>query len=273
MINISKLKDKINIFAIILCCLLAVVFDFFQITYTKDEIAQRFLAELLPLTFGSIAVILLIKRSGVNVFGKAENLLYLIPCMIIAVDNFPFYSYMQGNMQIIHSRAIDYLLFAAYCLLVGFFEECIFRGLLFGIVAERFSNDKKGFIKTYVVSSVIFGAVHLLNLFSGANVGATILQVGYSTLTGGLFAFAFIKTKNVLFAGLTHSVYNFCGLLFSAEQGLGTGVVFDFPTGLIMAVVSVIVGSFVLYSVWKYSDEERQRLYKALNVHRKEQGE
>ena len=266
----NKVKETINNIIILLCCALAVVLEMVQINYANDEVVQRFLSDIAPLLVGSVAVVLLIKRSGAKLFGSAENLLYLIPCLIIAIDNFPFYSYFQGNMQIIHGRVEDYLLFTIYCLCVGFFEECIFRGIVFGVIASYFANDKKGFLKTYVVSSIVFGAVHLLNIFAGANPGATLLQVGYSTLTGGLFAFAFIKTKNVLFAAFTHAVYNFCGLLFSAQQGLGAGVIFDFPTGLIMAIVSVVVGALVLYSVWNYSDEERNRLYQKLNIHQKE---
>ena len=261
-----KRNDIMNI-GIISSIILAVIFDFVNVQYSDDITIQRFLSDIIPLLFSSFAVTLLIIRSELKIFKGCENLIYLIPCFIIAIDNFPFYSYFQGNMQIIHDRATDYLCFISYCLLVGFFEECVFRGVVFSFLANTFSNDKKGFLMTYVISSVVFGTVHLLNIFSGANPLATILQVGYSTLTGGLFAFAFIKTKNILFAALTHSIYNFCGLYFTSTQGLGSGVIFDFPTGLIMAIVSILVGGFVLYSVWKYPEEERNSLYQRLNVH------
>ena len=45
---------------------------------------------------------------------------------------------------------------------------------------------------------------------------------------------------------------------------LGSGTVFDIPTVILMAVVGVSVGIFVLYSVWKYPEEERIELYKRL---------
>ena len=101
----------------------------------------------------------------------------------------------------------------------------------------------------------------MLNIFSGANVGATFLQSCYSTLTGALFAFVLIKTKNVMLCALTHGLYNFCGLLFSAEQGLGAGVVFDIPTALTMLIVSLIVFVIALIAFIKYKDEERIELY------------
>lgn len=266
----EKLNNFISSCIIAVCCIACMLFEIIQIKYVKDSLYNRLISDTLPLLFGSAAIILLLKRNGAKIFSSVENLLYLIPCLIIAVDNFPWYSYFQGNMRITRGGLMDYLLFSCYCLLTGIFEECIFRGMIFSIIASYFSNDKKGFLKTYVLSSVIFGAAHLLNVFVGANVGATLLQVAYSTLTGGLFAFAFIKTKNVMFAALTHAIYNFCGLLFSSTQGLGNGVIFDFPTGLIMAIISIIVGSFVLYGVWTYSEEERKSLYKKLNIHQKD---
>jgi membrane protease YdiL (CAAX protease family) len=146
--------------------------------------------------------------------------------------------------------------------LPAIFEEIIFRGIVFSVLADRFSKNKKGFLKTYVISSVIFGLAHLFNGFSFG----TVLQVGYTVLTGGLFAFCLIMTKNILCCALVHGIYNFCGLLFDHVQGLGNGVVFDLGTVITMAVISVVVGIFVLYKVYHYPDEERKDLYARLGI-------
>jgi hypothetical protein len=63
-------------------------------------------------------------------------------------------------------------------------------------------------------------------------------------------------------------VYNFGGLLFETPErfGLGNGVVFDMGTVITMAVVSVVLGAFILYSVWKYTEVEQTELYKNLGV-------
>ncbi|MBQ8284632.1 MAG: CPBP family intramembrane metalloprotease [Clostridia bacterium] len=215
-------------------------------------------------TAGMIAVVLIMYRFGLKLFKKLQNWLYLLPCLLIAVDNFPFYSYFQGNMRFVDRSLSSVLLFAGYCLVIGMFEECVFRGLIFSILAGYFSKDKAGLIKTFVISSVLFGLAHIFNVFGG-NVGGTLLQVGYTTLTGGLFAFALIKTKNVLCCGIIHAVYNFCGLLLS-EQGLGGGIVFDLGTGIIMAVISVCVAVFVFYSLYTYKEDELTVLYSRLGI-------
>lgn len=213
---------------------------------------------------GCIAVILLMRRLKLKLFGTPKEWLYLIPCLIVAIDNFQWSSFLNGNMELIHNEGIDFLLFGGYCLAVGLFEECIFRGIIFSVLAERFSKDKKGLWQTYLVSSIIFAFAHLLNGFS---VG-TLVQVCYTFLTGGLFGFVLLKTKNIFCCGFVHAVYNFCGLLFetSERMGLGNGVVFDLGTVITMLIISISVGLFILYSVYRYSREEQGFLYKKLGV-------
>lgn len=240
------------------------VLDFVEIHYTSDTINNKFISDTVPLVIGSVAVIWLMARGRSKLFGMPVKLLYLLPCLLVAVNNFPFHSYFTDKVELIPTGADKWILFAFYCAFVGLFEECVFRGILFPLMAGSFSNDQKGFWKTFFFSSMLFGAMHLFNIFAGAGVGPTLLQVVYSTLIGGLCAFVLVKTKNILLCALTHGVYDFCGMLLSTENGFGTGVFYDWQTILVMAVVGVAVGLFVLYGIWKYSDAERQELYKKL---------
>ena len=254
----------IRVFIVALCAAMLAL-DYIPIQYVKDGVRNVWISTIVQQCVGAIAIILLMLHLNIKLFGKIHAWLYLLPCLIVALDNFPLISYVNGNMHFTRTGAWDFVLFALYCLAIGLFEECVFRGVLFSVIASLFSQDKKGFFKTFVVSSAVFGLAHLFNLLSGAGIGATLLQVCYTTLTGGLFAFAMIKTKNVLCAAFVHGLYNFCGLLLS-EQGLGSGIVFDVGTGVMMGIISVIIGVFVLYSVWKYTEAERSVLYKHLGI-------
>ena len=254
----------IRVFIVALCAAMLAL-DYIPIQYVKDGVRNVWISTIVQQCVGAIAIILLMLHLNIKLFGKIHAWLYLLPCLIVALDNFPLIAYVNGNMHFTRTGAWDFVLFALYCLAIGLFEECVFRGVLFSVIASLFSQDKKGFFKTFVVSSAVFGLAHLFNLLSGAGIGATLLQVCYTTLTGGLFAFAMIKTKNVLCAAFVHGLYNFCGLLLS-EQGLGSGIVFDVGTGVMMGIISVIIGVFVLYSVWKYTEAERSVLYKHLGI-------
>jgi membrane protease YdiL (CAAX protease family) len=210
-----------------------------------------------------VAFFLLLKNGKSGLFNAPRKICYLLRALVVAVDNFQFAAYFSGKMQPLKADFADWILFISYCFLTGLFEETIFRGVIFTLLADRFEKNKKGLLKTIILSSFIFGLAHLFNLFTGGGVGV-FLQVCYSTLTGALFAFVLIKTKNVICCAVVHGLYNFCGLLFSAKQGLGAGVVLDLPTGLTMFIVSVIVAGFAVYSFTKYREDERKELYSRL---------
>ena len=265
----NKRNDKREVALILLLCCITILFDFITIRYTQNDLHNRYISKIIQQSIGTVAVIILMKRLNIQLFGWPQKWLFLIPCLIVAIDNFQWSSYLNGRMELLNSQPIDFILFGLYCLSVGMFEECIFRGVIFGAVAGRCTKDKKGLWRAYIISSLIFGAAHLFNGISGA----TILQVGYTFLTGGLFAFVLLKTKNIFCCGFIHALYNFCGMLFESSErmGLGNGVVFDLGTVFTMLIISVLIGLFVLNSVKKYSIEEQTELYKKLGISMKKE--
>ena len=260
----KRVRNILIIALIVILCAFTVILDFVEIEYISDELQNAIFSKLIQQTCGGIAAVLLMIQLKIRLFGKPKNLLYLIPCLIIAVDNFQFSAYFNGKMELLHNEALDFIFFAGYCLAVGAFEECVFRGVIFSLLAGVFPQNKKGFLLTYVLSSVVFGLTHIMNGISW--------QIGYTILTGGLFAFCLIKTKNVFCAAFVHGLYNFCGLLFEYYNpelktiGLGSGVVFDTGTVVTMIIVSVLVGVFILYKVITYSESERIDLYEKLGI-------
>ena len=170
-------------------------------------------------------------------------------------------SFFTGKMELIRNSPLDFLLFAGYCAVIGLFEECVFRGIIFSVLAGVFPKNKKGLLLTILVSSIVFGLAHFLNGFSLG----TLLQAGYSMLTGALFAFCLIKTKNIFCCAAVHSVYNFCGMLFDKKM-LGGGVVFDLGTIITMVIVSVIIGVFCIIRFVFYKEKERIILYNKLGI-------
>jgi membrane protease YdiL (CAAX protease family) len=257
----KRIRGVVQTSVIVLLCALTVALDFFEISYVKDEFRNKMIGKLVQQVCGATAAILLMLRWNIRLLGKPRNLWYVLPCLLVAIDNVQFSAYFNGRMELMRTSPINFILFGGYCMAVGLFEECIFRGVIFALLASCFSKDKKGFLKTYFLSSLSFGVAHLFNGFSLG----TLLQVVYTILTGGLFAFCLVKTKNVICCAFVHGLYNFCGLLFDT-QGLGTGVVFDVGTVVTMTIVGVCVGIFVLYSVFKYSEEERCTLYGYLGI-------
>lgn len=252
-------------------CVLAIgllLIEYLSPTYLEDALKNAWIGHILRNLCGVGVAIGFVYLLEIKPFQRPNHIICFILCLIIAANNFPLISVLRGNMQIVRSHPLEIIFFALYCLSIGLCEELIFRGILFTTLADGFSKDKKGLIKAFILSSALFGALHILNLAYGAGFLPTMLQVGYSILTGGLFCFVFIKTSNVLCAAVIHAVYNFCGLVFenAGQLGLGLGIVWDTWTIVLMILVYAVGGVYVIYSLYKYTEDEQKYLYKRLNI-------
>ena len=113
-------------------------------------------------------------------------------------------------------------------------------------VVEKYLFGMLGTVLIVLLSSALFGLTHLLNLFSGAAVGATALQVGYSFLIGCMLAVVYLHTGSLCGCIFLHAVYNFGGMLVPT---LGQGAfadIWNLPTVLITAVLAVFAIVFYL---------------------------
>lgn len=93
-------------------------------------------------------------------------------------------------------------------LFVGLFEELCFRAVLNDAMLYRFREKKGIFVWIAVVSSLIFGAVHMLGSDVGS--GMAIAQAVLKTIATALFGFAILivywKTHNIWACALIHSL-------------------------------------------------------------------
>ena len=156
---------------------------------------------------------------------------WLLPCLAVAVANFPFSALAGGAARI--DRADLLWLFLLKCLLIALCEEALFRGMLLGALRDVLKDSKHGFILSVLLSSAAFGLFHLLNLLEGAGIGPTLLQAGYTTLTGAMFACVTLKTGNIWSAAALHFIFDIGGLIV---PDIGSG---PFQDGVFWALTAV----------------------------------
>lgn len=197
---------------------------------------------------GSAMFVSLIISYGTDVWRTRNGFLravaFALPAFAIAINNFPWIPFLSGEVAVDGDvRAIALL--AVECLFIGIFEEAAFRGIILDLVLDRFGGTKKGVFMSIVVTSAAFGLIHIFNLIAGAGFGATLQQIGYSFLIGGMCGVVFVKTKCLPLAMLIHAVYDFCGYLVPR---CGSGTVWTASEIALTAVVAVLV--FVFY-VWE----------------------
>ena len=191
----------------------------------------------LRIILGILFVIMLF-RMGYGKLLKFNNpyksLLIIIPGIIVAINNFPISAYFKGR-TLLSEPIYTVFLFMIECLSVGFFEEIIFRVIIL--------------LLAIIIPSAVFGLIHVINLFSGASLSNTLLQVGYSFLVGMMWAVMYLKTNNLWFIVMLHALYNFFGsVLF--ELGTVTNR-YDIFTIIITSVLAILVA---IYSVKLFSE-------------------
>ena len=193
---------------------------------------------------------------------NAMRLLIILPFFVIAVNNFPFLSVFMGDASLASATTDGYVKYALLCLAVGLFEELAFRGCVFVYALEqtkKFSSAPLRVLAASVISSAVFGLVHLTNLFAGASIGAVLLQVCYSFLIGGMCSIMLLKTENVWYCVLCHAIYNFAG---GVVPELGSGTLWTVPTVVLTAVVGVAVAVYAFVVLFRISADEVERTVK-----------
>ncbi|MEW6607135.1 MAG: CPBP family intramembrane glutamic endopeptidase [bacterium] len=199
---------------VITCMILVIFFQFVDLThlgYIKD--VNMITNTITRFSAGTLLVLVLIRfgrRDLLSFSNVKKSLVLMIPALLIAMNNFPISAYFNGRTNLTEP-IYRVILFFIECLSVGFFEEVLFRGILLIVLVEKLEHVKGGTLISILISSLIFGLLHLVNLFDGATLGSALLQVGYSFLMGILWATLYLKTGNLWLVMILHAVYNFFG--------------------------------------------------------------
>lgn len=173
---------------------------------------------------------------------KVGHLLFLLPALLVACNNFPWLALASGSAKLERIELLGWLILQV--LAVGVMEELAFRGILLPLLLERLGKTKKGMWLSILLSSAIFGLIHFANLIETPNLSATLMQVGYSALLGALCAILLLGTGNLWYCVAVHTIYNFGG---GVTAYLIQGKVWNFPTILCTVLVAVFVGIWYFY--------------------------
>ena len=98
--------------------------------------------------------------------------------------------------------------------LVGFFEEVLFRGVVMQGLSARF-----GAVTGLLVTSVLFGAMHLVNWVNGQTLDATVVQCVHAGAAGFLYGALALRTGSLWPSILLHGLWDGTITLFSAVAG------------------------------------------------------
>ncbi len=179
----------------------------FGVADPRSAIVNTALSALLAL------LITALKRGKYYGFARVKEpkkFLWFVPLVLIVSVNF------WSGININHTPQ-EIILHILTMLNVGFIEEVVFRGFLFRMMAK--DNLKIAIL----VNSLTFGIGHIINLFNGADLVPTLLQVGYATAVGYLFVTITYKSGSIIPCIIAHSLNNSFSI-FNAENEISTYV-------------------------------------------------
>ena len=218
---------------------------------SADPILSPLMTMTLTRTLAAAVFLVLLLHEGYRVMNPLQkpflrSLLFTLPPFLVVVNNLPILSLSWGDAYLVHKAPAYVVWFALECLAIGLFEELAFRGVIFLMLAEKRHTTRKGLLWSLLLTSAVFGVLHLVNLLMGAGIGGVILQIGYSFLIGAMCSVVLLKTRNIWLCVLLHAVYDFCGHLLPT---LGDGTWWDTPTVIFTAVLAVATTA---YLVWQF---------------------
>ena len=119
-----------------------------------------------------------------------------------------------------------------------------------------------------LASSIAFGLIHLVNLFS--TVGPTLIQVGYATGLGIFFGAVYLRTRNLWGPVVLHSLIDISGKLFVTEDPVAGLASLAVPLEQLLAgaAIFIVFTAIGLYLVRPAKHDEIKALWREEPWHR-----
>ena len=170
------------------------------------------------------------KAVGFRPAEKPGDLLYFI------VPILPMFINLIPGVQI--TSLVFLLEVLVTTLMVGFVEEAFFRGLMLNALKPH------GFWRAAIITSILFGLTHAMNLAAGKSVVDQVAQIVYALAIG--FAFAALVLKKGLLWPLViaHFLIDFCN--FIQKPGFTITPFWNLVIVLGLTVIFISYGVFVM---------------------------
>lgn len=108
------------------------------------------------------------------------------------------------------------LLFVLCMAAVGINEELTFRGMIAGMFYEKYGATPAGVWLSVMVSSLLFGLLHITGAISGAaSLPGVLIQMVGAIALGMCFSAMYLRCRNLWAVAAVHGFMDFCALLTS----------------------------------------------------------
>ena len=151
--------------------------------------------------------------------------------------------------------------------IAGILEELIFRLLIISVLLRK-RREKKQLYGALMISTVIFALAHGGNIFYGAGIGVSIMQMISAMAMGTAFGLLFLRTRHILPGMILHTLHDIIALSevgATDESGL---IIHGITLASVVDLLLVIaMGSYLTY----YYSRENE-IEKMLEIWKKKKG-
>lgn len=218
-----------------------------------------------------IVLIYLIKRLELTAFlGLKTGFSFdqfqviIIPIVIVSMSIF-------GDLTLYRSAGFNLLsLFLLSNMLVALVEEFAFRAIVLPLILRIRSHKKRLVLASVVMSSVLFGVLHYLNLFREPdNFSGITSQVIFATCIGVYLGALFLRTRNIIFPVVIHFLVNVAfgkSVLMPEHNDVVTKVVGETTDWGSLLLTLGLFGSIALGGVFVIRLVNKVDVLKSLNL-------
>ena len=147
-------------------------------------------------------------------------------------------------------------------LAAGMSEELVFRGVILSTLMRQWKDQKK-YRTAALVSGIIFGLLHAMNIFSGADPLGTLLQVIAAAGIGVIFSAVYLRTGSILPCMFYHTVHDVIAIAGSSgvtDSGIITASGFD-REDMINLVLTAVLAAIAFYMLRDAKNEEMRAIW------------
>lgn len=189
------------------------------VSYTIYEIVNIILPLLFVVFFGDIDIY---KRKGMWDTFCAGG--YIVISQIMGLCLMAFVTILNPKTE--WTTPTGALLGLLMLFGIGFREESIFRGIVVNNIAKKYITDRKGIFITAIVSGVMFGLIHMTNIFSGVDLVSASIQSLVAVGAGFYLAAVYLRGGSLWALILMHALTD-AASLFTSMFTLNNGTAID----------------------------------------------
>ncbi len=269
--NMKELASRRPVIFIMICLALAIMVTELPLKnvllpYFSDQTADYLSGIILQFGCGALLLVViarlgLLRSAGFRSPQPWKDLWLVWPLAAITLVN--FLPLLDGSLAIDTAHPLRLGLYGLLSLSIGFFEEILGRSLMLVVLLRAWGSTKRGLYAAVLVSSLLFGAGHIINLIENRfALAANLAQIGYGFFFAVAFAACFLRLRSIWPVLLLHAAFDFGGGLREIALGAAwpqpvyTNTPQEALVSLLITLPLLLYGLFILRKEFNHEKHE-----------------